>query len=109
MFEEALLQMLREIVFDNEPAFDNALGTSMSACVAMSMHAVLRLLHAVDHICNGLYILSFIRRYLLHTFVLPVDVSPVGHCVLIFSFIRNVHGNNVVDVNETELQRGPMY
>ena len=51
------------------------------------MSVGLRLLHVVDHIRHGLNVLGFVWGDLLHAFVPPMDVFPVGHWGLSFGFV----------------------
>ena len=103
MLEHALLQMIWQVVFDDECAFDNALGPSVRscklgqrgsllkwttlACVAVAMAVVLCLLHGIDLVCYGLNVLGLVWGNLLNALVLPVNVLPVGHSRLVFAFV----------------------
>jgi len=55
------------------------------------MLVVLSLLHVVDHVCNGLDVFCLVRRDLLNGLILPMDVFSVGHGVLVFGFVRDIH------------------
>ena len=57
----------------------------------MSMAVVLSLLHGIDLIGHSLDVLGFVGWDLLDALVLPMDVLPVGHGILVFSFVRDVH------------------
>ena len=103
MLEHALLQMFWKIVWDDEGAFDDALSSSMGSfdpdqyssgtkrilltCIAMTMRIVLCLLHGIDLISYSLDVLGFVGWDLLDSLILPMNVFPVGHCGLIFSFV----------------------
>lgn len=103
MLEHALLQTFWQVVFDDEHAFDNALGSSVCsckpgqhsplfkwislACVAMAMAVVLCLLYSIDLVCHGLDILCLVWRDLLNALVLPVDIFPISHYGLVFAFV----------------------
>ena len=51
--------------------------------VAMTMHVELGLLHVVDHICHSLDILFFVGWYPLNALILPTNVFPVRHGLLV--------------------------
>ena len=103
MLEHTLLQMFWYVIFDDERAFNNALGPSMSAwdsrqshplvrdayhtSITMTMAVVLCLLHGIDLVSHGLNILCFIWWDLLHALILPTDVFPIGHGDLVFAFV----------------------
>lgn len=104
MLEHTLLQMFWQVIWDDESAFDNALGPrvgsckpgqgrpmvwgSSLACVAMAMAVILCFLYSIDLVCHGLNVLSFVGRDLFNALVLPMNVFPAGHGGLVFAFIR---------------------
>ena len=57
------------------------------ACIAMAVAIVLCLLHGIDLIRHSLDILCLVWRDLLNALVLPVDVFPIRHFILVFAFI----------------------
>ena len=57
------------------------------ACVAMAVAVVLCLLHGVNLVRHSLNILCLIGRDFLDALVLPMDVFPVRHCIMIFAFV----------------------
>lgn len=59
-------------------------GLYARTAIAVTMHVVLGFLYVVDHVCHSLYIFDLIRCYLLDPLVLPLNVLPVGHSLLIF-------------------------
>lgn len=103
MLEHTLLQMIWQVVWDDESAFDNALGPcvgsckigqgrpmvrwSSQACVAMAMAIILCFLHSIDLVCHGLNVLSFVGWDLFNALVLPMNVFPAGHGAVVFAFI----------------------
>ena len=103
MLEHALLQVLWQVIWNNEDAFDNALGPSVGSCesgqrrpllqctsttcVAMAMAVVLCLLHGIDLVCHSLYVLGLIWWNFFNTLVLPMNIFPIGHGGLVFAFV----------------------
>ena len=59
--------------------------------VAMAMAVVLCFLHRIDHICHSLDIFRLVGWDLLDAIVLPVDVFPIGHGILAFAFVCDLH------------------
>ena len=57
----------------------------------MTMAVVLCFLHSIDLVCHGLDVLGFVWWDFLDALVLPMDVFPVGHCGLVFAFVRYLH------------------
>lgn len=103
LVEHALLQMLWQVIFNDEGAFDNALRPSVCSCglgqrkpllnwttltcITVAMAVVLCLLHGIDLVCHGLNVLGLVWGNLLHALVLPVNVLPLGHGRLVFAFV----------------------
>jgi hypothetical protein len=90
MGKHRLFQVFRQIIWYNKLPLNNALSSSMSTRITVTVHVPLGLLDVVDHLSHSLDVFLFIGRYMLDTRVKP-DVFPVRKFLRRCGFVVDLH------------------